>query len=44
MLGARLHISDATANTVSPTWNVPRRPNRSAAAPDISSSDASTKV
>ena len=44
MLGARLHSREPIANTVSPIWKVRRRPNRSAAAPASSSSDASTSV
>ena len=44
MFGARLHSSEPSAKTVSPIWKVRLRPNRSAAAPDSSSSDASTRV
>ena len=44
MLGERLHSNEPSAKTVSPIWNVRLRPNRSAVAPDSSSSDASTSV
>ena len=44
VLGARLHINDATANTVSPIWNVRRLPKRSPVAPESSSNDASASV
>ncbi len=44
MFGARLHSSEPSAKTVSPTWNVRLRPNRSPVAPDSNSSDASTSV
>ena len=44
MLGDRLHSSEPSAKTVSPIWKVRLRPNRSAVAPESSSSDASTSV
>ena len=44
MVGARLHSSDPRAKIVRPTWNTRRRPNRSPAAPESISSDASTRV
>jgi hypothetical protein len=42
--GARLHNPEPTVNTASPTWNVRRRPTRSAVAPDNISRLASTSV
>ena len=44
MFGDRLHSSEPIAKTVSPIWKVRLRPNRSAVAPESSSSDASTSV
>ena len=32
-VGARAQAADATANTISPSWNVLRRPSRSASRP-----------
>ena len=43
-LGATLHTSEANAKTVNPIWNVRRRPNRSAMAPESSNSEAIIKV
>ena len=42
--GARLHSPEPTVNTARPTWNVRRRPTRSAVAPDSISKLASTSV
>ena len=44
IVGARLHASEPSANSVSPIWNTRRRPNRSPVAPDSISSEASTSV
>ncbi len=41
-LGARLHSSEPSVNSASPTWKVRRRPTRSAVDPDSMSSPAST--
>ena len=44
MLGARLHNSEPAAKISRPAWNTRLRPQRSPAAPESSSSDASTRV
>ncbi len=44
VFGATLHNSEPRLNSTSPTWNVRRRPNRSAVDPDSISRLASTRV
>ena len=43
-VGATLHRSDPAVNTAMPTWNVRRRPSRSAVAPAAMSRLATTSV